>query len=71
MARARPIKRPTWLARRGSFSGPSTTSAMTKISNTSEKPTSNMALDQCLQQRCAPQISFKKEEPTRLANRAL
>jgi hypothetical protein len=46
MARARPTHRPTWLAARGSFSGPSTMSAMTEVSKTSEKPKSNMLLDQ-------------------------
>src|SRR5215472_18333560 len=41
MARARPTHRPTSATTRGSFSGPSTTSARTKMISTSEKRPSN------------------------------
>src|SRR5471030_3327503 len=43
MARARPIHRPIVAASRGSFSGPSTTSAMPKITSISEKSIPNIA----------------------------
>jgi 6,7-dimethyl-8-ribityllumazine synthase len=42
MARARPTQRPTCCASLGSFCGPSTTSAIAKISSSSVNPTSNM-----------------------------
>src|SRR5579862_2085171 len=43
MARARPTQRPIVAASRGSFSGPSTTSAMPKITRISEKSIPNIA----------------------------
>jgi hypothetical protein len=43
MARARPTQRPTVRASRGSFYGPSTTSAIPKITNISEKSIPNIA----------------------------
>src|ERR1700728_2876546 len=43
MARARPTQRPMVRASRGSFSGPSTTSAIPKITNISEKSIPNIA----------------------------
>src|ERR1044072_5393888 len=42
IARARPTQRPTCWASFGNFWGPSTISAIAKISRSSEKPTSNM-----------------------------